>query len=480
MPEKRPLRDFVRTKIVATIGPATDSEQSITQLIDAGVNVFRINTAHGTRESHAAVAQKIRKISKENNQAVAILVDLAGPKIRLGEVSNGQIDCKADEEITFSRNGRENTLTSNYAPLFEEVKVGDKILFADGIVRMVVTKKDSSEEFVCTVTDEGIIRSRQGIALPGVNLSAPALTDADREHAKWAAEIDAALVSLSFVRTTSEIKELRELLQKHGSSAKIIAKIEKREALEHLDAIVQESDGIMVARGDLGLEIEIEATPIAQKHIIQKCRERFKPVIVATQMLESMHESKRPTRAEASDVANAILDGADACMLSGETAIGKHPFEAVHVMRRIIKETEMLFIDKAPHLPNLKQISDDLRISTGVVYGAAHIADQIDSKLIVIGTNRGEAPRIKSKLRDSVLTVAVSESEIVLQQLCLCWGIIPIPGLSINNPNELHKSVSNWAADDPSIRDGDIVVFVADTELIPNVFDAIIIGKIKK
>lgn len=473
------LTDFARTKIVATIGPATDSEEGIEQLIRTGVNVFRINTAHGTRESHDSVAKRIRLVSERIDIPAAILIDLAGPKIRLGDVPDGNIECAKGASFVFSKVEKPGVLSCNYPQLIDEVQSGDKLLFADGIVRMEVQSK-TGDSITCIVTDEGILRSRQGICLPGVKLSAPALTEADRSNAVWAAEFGADLVSLSFVRTTSEIEELRTLLTAHNSSAKIISKIEKREALDCLDEIIQASDAVMVARGDLGLEIEIEATPVAQKRIIRKCRDLFRPVIVATQMLESMHDSRRPTRAEASDVANAILDGADACMLSGETAIGNHPFEAVAVMRRIIRETEQLLSENAPLQPKLVDLSEEVRITTGVVYGAAHIADQIGAKLIVVGTQEGNAPRIKSKLRDFVPTVAVAQNPATMRQLCLCWGIIPISGESVGNTAELHKIINRWAANDESIQNGDTVVFVADSEIIPNVFDALIVGKIVK
>ena len=342
-PEKnRPFAGEACTKIVATLGPASDSVEKIAQLIAAGADVFRINTAHGDRTSHQRTLENIRMASASTDFHAAVLVDLAGPKIRLGQLTREPMELPEGSKVSFvagKDSPSEYELTSSYEPLIEELAPGDRVMLADGLVALEVTRvtKDRAE---CVVVGGGSIRSRQGINLPGVKLSVPAMLPRDIENAIWAAENDIDLVSLSFVRSPDDVKILRDLLVKHESGAMIVAKIEKPEALACLEEIIDAADAIMVARGDLGVEIDIAETPVEQKRIIRLCRERVKPVIVATQMLESMHEHSRPTRAEVSDVANAILDGADACMLSGETAIGDHPIKAVEMMNRIMCCTE--------------------------------------------------------------------------------------------------------------------------------------------
>lgn len=341
----RTLRPHLtRTKTIATVGPASNTLETLKNLILEGVDVFRLNMAHGTREDHQAAVEKIRQACMETGVAAGILVDLAGPKIRLGQLHSEPTKLVGGTEVSFVRgteSSRDDELTCSYEPLLDELKVGDQVMIRDGLVRLSVLSCEK-DRVVCQVQDGGTIRSRQGVNLPGVNLGIPALLEKDLENAKWAASNDIEFVSLSFVRNADEVANLKQILRDHQSHAMVIAKIEKREAMDNLDSIVREADAIMVARGDLGVEIEIEKTPVAQKKIIKTCGRNGKPVIVATQMLESMHRNARPTRAEASDVANAILDGADACMLSGETAIGEYPIEAVRMMQKIQGETELL------------------------------------------------------------------------------------------------------------------------------------------
>ncbi|MCL4129779.1 UNVERIFIED_CONTAM: hypothetical protein GTU68_001843, partial [Idotea baltica] len=291
------------------------------KLLRCGVDVFRINMAHGSRVSHIESINAIRAAALKTNLPAGILIDLAGPKIRLGQLTQDPLVLENEQIVSFVRGidaTRDDELTCIYEPLIDEVNDGDEIVLADGLSRLRVIEK-SLDALKCVVVDGGAIRTRQGVNLPGTDLSVPALGDIDRDNAKWAASMGVEFVSLSFVRNASEILELKQLLADQNSDAMVISKIEKREALENLDEIVEATDGVMVARGDLGVEIPIEQTPGAQKRIIKMCLRHRKPVIVATQMLESMHNSKQPTRAEVTDVANAILDGADACMLSGET-----------------------------------------------------------------------------------------------------------------------------------------------------------------
>jgi len=344
-----------RTKVVATVGPACSRADQLAELVEVGVDVFRLNMAHGSLGEHAELIETIRQVSEELSRPVAILVDLAGPKIRLGELAGGEIECAEGAEFRFIRGDlakEPNELVSTYAKLVDELEVGNRVMLADGTVSMLVEERDP--DFArCRVVQSGVIRSRQGINLPGTKLSVPGMTKRDCQHAVWAAESGVDFVSLSFVRSAGDVQALQAMLRACGSQAKVIAKIEKPEALEHLEEIIDAADGAMVARGDLGVEIDIARVPLAQKRIIAMCNAMQKPVITATQMLDSMQHSRFPTRAEATDVANAILDGTDACMLSGETAIGEYPRQTVEMMRRIALETEQLFQERPAQLTPL-------------------------------------------------------------------------------------------------------------------------------
>ncbi|MFM7138575.1 MAG: pyruvate kinase, partial [Planctomycetota bacterium] len=339
--------EIVRTKIVATLGPASRPEEAIRGLVEAGVDVFRLNMAHGSVEEHAESLARIRRVSEALARPVGVLADLAGPKIRLGELPSGAIDLAEGEHVTFVRGteGRgPGQFTVTYEPLVDELSPGDSVMLADGTISLVVTERNA-DHVRCRVVQGGTVRSRQGVNLPGVRLSVAAMSQADWRHAEWAAAAGIDFVSLSFVRSAVEVKLLKELLRTRGSLARVVAKIEKREAIDNLESIVEAADAVMVARGDLGVETDVASMPMVQKRIIRACQRYQKPVIVATQMLDSMQHARRPTRAEATDVANAILDGADACMLSGETAIGAHPRLAVEMMRRIASATERQYLD---------------------------------------------------------------------------------------------------------------------------------------
>src|SRR6056297_125393 len=380
----RPTLQEASTKIIATVGPACDSLVSLTKLIEAGVDVFRINTAHGNREAHAETLRRIREASDETGFPVGVLLDLSGPKLRLGSLLQDPLQCEMDMELSFISGDQPQSadeLTSSYKRLLQELQVGDTVMLADGIVSLIVVSNDGRRA-VCRVTSPGELRSRQGINLPGVKLSVSAMRPEDVDNAIWGAQSGIDFISLSFVRSASDVQSLKDLLTSYESTALVIAKIEKREALEDLEAIVDAADGVMVARGDLGVEIDVAETPVAQKRIIRVCKEKMKPVIVATQMLESMHHSRRPTRAEASDVANAILDGADACMLSGETAIGDYPVEAVDTMNRIMIHTERELMHGVLQVSR-GEIKRVHAVTSAVAFGATSIAEAIQAKMIV-------------------------------------------------------------------------------------------------
>jgi pyruvate kinase len=340
----------------------------------------------------------------------------------------------------------------------------------------VVSK--SPDEAKCKVLTAGIIRSRQGIHLPGVTLSVSAMRPEDIENAKWAANKEIDFISLSFVRSPQDVSSLKDLLASLESTAFVIAKIEKREALERLDEIVEVSDGIMVARGDLGVEIDVAETPVAQKRIIRVCQEKMKPVIVATQMLESMHNNRRPTRAEASDVANAILDGADACMLSGETAIGKFPIEAVAMMDRIMTHTETL-LKGQPQPSRVKKFDPVNPITSAVTYNAASIAEAIDAKLVVVVSRSGNTAWINSKQRNYVLTLGISDNQAALRRMCLFWGIVPYYFENLDSPQKLFEEVTRWGHERGRLKAGDRVVFVTGTGVFDNAHNLLVVHEVE-
>ena len=468
-----------RTKTVATVGPASISPDILNQLLRAGVDVFRINMAHGSRESHELAVANIRSASETTGLPAGILVDLAGPKIRLGQLTQNPLVLNNGDEIKFVRGTEsksDDELTCIYEPLIDEVEIGDAIVLADGLARLSVITKEK-DHLVCRVNDGGAIRSRQGVNLPGTNLSVPALGPVDRDNAKWAAGQGVEFVSLSFVRNAEEIKELQSLLASENSEAMVIAKIEKREALDALDAIVEATDGVMVARGDLGVEIDIEKTPAAQKRIIKTCLRFRKPVIVATQMLESMHASKQPTRAEVTDVANAIHDGADACMLSGETAIGEYPVESVQMMNKIMTETEKSLSQQRARMRS-EDYASAWDVSDAVIFGAAHVAKRIHAKIVVIASRNSEIALLKSKQRDLIPTICITDHPNCYRRMSLFWGVTPVLSSSPLQQDELLSFVNQWAASNEDLKSGDHFVVVTDTDLLPGVHDSVLVAQV--
>jgi pyruvate kinase len=462
--EDRPGKS--RTKIVATVGPACSDPLALGRLIDAGVDVFRLNMAHGTLDSHGAAIATIRALSAERGRPVAVLVDLSGPKIRLGELPGGKIECRQGEEYRFVRgeaSEQPGELVTSYDKLVDELDIDDRVMIADGSVGMRVIAREPNVA-VCRVTQPGLIRSRQGVNLPGVKLSTPAMTPDDREHAIWAARQEVDFVGLSFVRAPQDIEQLKQLLREHQSSARAIAKIEKPEALVHLEAIIRAAGGVMIARGDLGVEIDIARVPLVQKEIIAACRRLQKPVITATQMLDSMQVSSRPTRAEASDVANAILDGADACMLSGETAIGKYPVAAVEMMNRIAVVTESSLLHQDHVYPESEAAEGLHPVTEAVVHGASIMAHQLDARLLVVASRSGATALALAKQRNIVPAVGVSELRGTLRQMCLYWGITPLPGLGEGGAAELIEQVVAWGRQRQLLASGDRLVVVSGTQ----------------
>ena len=440
--------------------------------------MLRINMAHGTRADHEAAVAAVREASRIAGQPLAILVDLAGPKIRLAELPGGELTCAIGSVLKFVRgeNSTATELATTYEPLVDELEVGKRVILADGAVSLEVIEK-SPDSARARVVQGGIIRSRQGLNLPGMKLSAPALGPEDRDDARWAAGAGVDYLGLSFVRAAADVRQLAELIRQEKGHCRVIAKIEKQEALDDLEAIVDAADGAMVARGDLGVEIDVARMPIVQKHIVAVCQRRNKPVIIATQMLESMHNSPRPTRAEVTDVANAILEGADACMLSGETAVGKYPREAVAMMHEISVATEELYRCRPPEDGERNDAVNP--VTAAVTHGATQIARSLDARLIVVASHSGAAALALAKKRSFVPIVGVSDVEQTLRHMALYWGVIPLAGAPVLQADKLIEHVRSWALRTGMVAVGDYLVLVAGTGMRSTSHNAVVVQQVE-
>jgi len=469
-----------RTKIVATIGPACEEKPQLADLVRAGVDVFRINMAHSGIEDAERKFQTVREVGREFDMPVGVLVDLAGPKIRLGQLPGDEIHCNAGETFTLERDEvcDAGKLSATYDRLIDELAPGDTLMLADGTVSMQV-EEVSADEAQLRVVQPGTLRSRQGINLPGVKLSVPTLGEDDVRHAQWAAQAPADFIGLSFVRSPDDVRQLKQLIEKQDSPAQAIAKIEKREALEQLEEIVRESDGIMVARGDLGVEIDVAEMPIKQKQIIGVARQYQRPVIIATQMLDSMQHARRPTRAEATDVANAVIDGCDACMLSGETAVGQYPREAVAMMNRITFATERGLRVRDSVGPRKDSARGLHRISSSVVEGAGLIARQLEAKLIVVASHSGATALGFASQRNLIPTVGVSDQETTLRRMCLYFGVVPLGGMDARDVQTLMRQIDQWGLQSGCLSTGDQVVIVAGSRLTAGVHDMLVVHEVE-
>jgi len=411
-----------RTRIVCTIGPASQDQERIRALIHGGMNVARINFSHGTLEDHKRAVDTLRAVAAQENAVIAILGDLSGPKLRVGELPNNSFILRPGETVKFSLGKQAPPLTIplDFPFLGDALRAGDHILMDDG-TKQVEVLSANSQEILARVITGGELKSRKGVNLPNAALPIPGLTAKDRENAVWAIQQEFDFLALSFVRRAADVMELRELLRANNARVPIIAKIEKPEAVQDIDAILQQSDGVMVARGDLGVEMPAEQVPITQKMIIHKANSLGIPVITATQMLESMMENPRPTRAEASDVANAVLDGSDAVMLSGETAVGHHPIEAVQAMARIAEYTEQFMRQEHVNRPTL--LLQGQTITDAIGESTVALAMDLNAKLIITLTRSGYSARMVARHRPAIPILAVTVDERVRRRLALVWGI---------------------------------------------------------
>ncbi len=461
---------LVKTKIIATVGPACTTLDKLRDLVIAGVDLFRLNFAHGSHDWLDDIVRLIRETSTELNRPIGILSDLAGPKIRLGQLQNDILQCQVGAHFEFVRApdpADPRKLTCTYDKMIDDLNVGDRMLLTDGIVAMrVVEKETDAGRVVCVVERPGVIRSGQGVNLPGVSLSTPSLTDKDREDLAWAIQQELDYVGMSFIRSASDIRLLREAIGRYENRRlpQIIAKIENQEAVTDLEAIIEHTDAVMVARGDLGVEIDIARVPILQKRIIRLCNRHRVPVITATQMLDSMERNKTPTRAEASDVANAVLDGSDAVMLSGETAIGAYPVEAVAMMSRILHEAECQIASK-----DIRETDGQARqraslLTEATTVGAGSAAEYLQADLIVLATRTGKTALAVSKQRRPVPIVALSDRADTVRRMSLYWGVTAVETADVyESPEILLKFVVEWGKRKNVLQSGSRLVLVTST-----------------
>ena len=448
-----------RAKIVATLGPATSSYDAILGLVDAGMDVARLNLSHGTYADHSAVYDSVRRASDASGRAIGILVDLQGPKIRLGRFASGPVLLSVGDTFTVTTDdvpGDAACVSTTYSGLPGDVKAGDTILIDDGRVALEVTDVDGPR-VVTRVVEGGRVSDNKGLNLPGVAVSVPAMSDKDIDDLRWALRAGADLIALSFVRSAADIADVHRVMDEEGVRVPVLAKVEKPQAVDNLAEIVATFDGIMVARGDLGVELPLEAVPLVQKRAIELCRVAAKPVIVATQMLDSMATATRPTRAEASDVANAVLDGADALMLSGETSVGQHPAHAVATMARIIAHVEDNALDRLTPLPADPPGST----ARALTKAAVDVAGAVSAASLIPFTETGSSARLIARWRAQVPILAFTPNPRVRSQLALVWGVETFLVPPVMHTDDMVVQVDRALLDIGRVTYGDRVVIVA-------------------
>ncbi len=447
-----------RAKIVATLGPATSSLETLRRLVDAGLDVARLNLSHGTHDDHSASLANLRQAAEDANRAVGVLADLQGPKIRVGTFPDGPVELEAGDEFTITIEdvpGDSTRVSTTYKGLPSDVRPGDRVLIDDGRVVLECTKTTSTEVHTRAIFG-GTVSNHKGLNLPGVAVSVPALTQKDEDDLRWALRQNVDMVALSFVRSPADAEECHRIMDEEGVTVPLIAKIEKPQAVERLQDIIEVFDGVMVARGDLGVELPLENVPMVQKRAVERCRDKAKPVIVATQMLESMISAPRPTRAEASDVANAVLDGADAVMLSGETSVGKYPIETVETMARIVSAAEQESL-RASHI--LNRVPE----TTGgaIARAAAEIGATVGAKALVAFTMSGETARRLARYRSPIPLLAFTTEAGTRGRLSLTWGAETNLVPWVDNTDDMVRQVETELLQLGDYHKGDKVVIVA-------------------
>lgn len=447
-----------RTKIVCTIGPASESPEKVEKLLQAGMNVARLNFSHGTHEEHGKRIHVLKEKARQLGVYLGILLDTKGPEIRTGMVPENGVELQNGKTLILDTDikslGSTQRVGITYTNLWQEVKPGTHILLDDGLIDLEV-QSAQDEKIQAIVCNGGLLKSQKGVNVPGIPIQLPAVTDKDISDIRFGLQEGIDYIAASFTRKASDILEVRKIVEEANANVKIIAKIESREGLDNLDSILEVVDGLMVARGDLGVEIPVEEVPIAQKEMIRKCHLLGKPVIVATQMLDSMIRQPRPTRAEASDVANAILDGTDAIMLSGETAAGQYPVEAVRMMDKIARRTEKVYFDQqTPRHPHLN-------IAESISYASYTIAYDLEASAILTPTHSGLTARMISKYRPKSLIIAATPFDFVARQLTLQWGVYPLLIPESSGTDQLLSTAVNEALAHNLIQTGNTVVITA-------------------
>ncbi len=457
---------FNKTKIIATIGPASSSIQVLDKMIRAGVDVCRINASHGDHSVHLEVIRNLRKLNTEKKYKIPVLFDLQGPKMRIGEVANNQIELKEKSLVTLTIDectGTAEKLHINYQYFHKDVEVGDTVLIDDGNVELQVISKDPAKNVTAKVIHGGVVSSRKGINLPYTKISLPSLTEKDRKDLDFALDNDIEWIGLSFVRNAKDISELKKLIAARGKNTRVIAKIEKPEAIRDIDNILKVCDGLMVARGDLGVEIAMEKVPVIQKMLVRKAVASSKPVIIATQMMESMITSYRPTRAETNDVANAVFDGADALMLSAETSVGAYPVKVIEAMNKIISiaETEDEIYHR--HIPPVKE--SESFISDSVCFNSCVMAQQSGAKGIIAMTHSGyTAFRISSQRPNSNIFIFTANMEI-LTTLNMVWGVRAFHYDKFESTDKTIHDIKQFLKTRGFVKEGDMVINVFSTPI---------------
>ncbi len=450
-----------KTKLVCTIGPASSPSQIMGKMIQGGMNVARLNFSHGTREEHAEVIRNIRDFSAVLDIPVAILIDLPGPKPRTGRLKKRRVHIKEGDTLSLTSErvlGDEHRISVDFPALFNDIRAGDLVFLNDGAIQLKVIST-TDIEVKSKVVVGGLLSDNRGINVPGVKLNVPSVTSEDLENLAFAVEQGVDFVAISFVRSVADVLEIKQILQEKRGNIPLIAKIEKHEGVNDIDRIIAEADGIMIARGDLGIEIPLRKVPIVQKEIIRKCNQAGKPVIVATQMLESMVDAMRPTRAEVSDVANAIFDGTDAVMLSAETAAGKYPVRAVNTMASIVAETEKVL----PYERILLEKSEQVTAQTddAISYAACHMSQRLGAACIVAYTSSGSTALRVSKYRPRVPILAITPSANTARRLVLSWGIEPHLATEPPNVDIMFQEAAQLALQTGVAQSGELVIITA-------------------
>ena len=450
-----------KTKIICTQGPATDAPGVIEKLIENGMNCARFNFSHGDHEGHKKRIDAVRAAAQKMNSVVALMLDTKGPEMRLGEFAAGEVQLIAGNKFTLTNEdipGDETHCAVSHKNLYAEVVVGEKLLLSDGLVELRIDAIDG-KDIVTTVLNSGKMSTRKRVAAPGVALSLPAISEQDEKDIIFGIENDMDFVAASFIQRASDVEEIRKLIARHHGHMEIIPKIENLAGVQNIDEIIEAADGIMVARGDLGVEIPAEDVPVIQKEIIRKCNDAGKIVIVATQMLESMTTNPRPTRAEVSDVGNAIFDGADVIMLSGETASGKYPVEAVTTMSKIAQRVEKalsykkIFEDKGVHRKNSH--------TDAIAHATVQLAYELTASAIITPTKSGYTTKIVSKYRPKAIIVAFTPNQVIARHLALRWGVFVVPETPWLNQDEMFAYVTRVALENEFVQKGDVTVITS-------------------